>query len=271
METTGVYPTTLDEWVFAGRNQLYGAYVLRRTYRRNAQKATLLGIVLTTVGLTVPTLYARFAPAEPEQHVALYMTNVAIPPATKPEVELPKPPPKSEPLVRPSTKFLPLEIQPDEKVEEVELPPTQDQLAQAPAGQETVLGSPDAIIEIAEATETAPPAVVTVEPAPEDPLLIVEQQPEFPGGLAAFNKFLRSHLRYPTQAAKAGISGKVFLSFVVGTDGRITQLEVSKGLGFGCDEESIRVAKLMPNWKPGRQSGRAVPVRFTLPIYFQLE
>jgi periplasmic protein TonB len=84
-------------------------------------------------------------------------------------------------------------------------------------------------------------------------------------------KFLQKNLRYPNPASNAGVSGKVYVQFVVGQDGAISKVDILKGLGFGCDEEAERVIKLMPRWAAGKQSGRAVAVKFTLPINFQLE
>lgn len=83
--------------------------------------------------------------------------------------------------------------------------------------------------------------------------------------------FLGKNLTYPRSAASAGVGGKVFVSFVVNTDGSLTDIQVLKGIGFGCDEEAVRVINKMPHWKPGKQSGRAVRVKYNLPITFTLE
>lgn len=98
----------------------------------------------------------------------------------------------------------------------------------------------------------------------------VEQIPEFPGGLPGLADFLGANLRYPREARRANVTGRVFAAFVVGSDGMIRDVQISKGIGYGCDEEVVRVVKLMPRWKPGIQDGRAVPVRFSLPINFTL-
>ena len=100
---------------------------------------------------------------------------------------------------------------------------------------------------------------------------VVEQQPEFPGGTAALGQYLGKNLRYPAAAQRANISGRVFISFVVNTDGSIQDVQVLKGLGFGTDEEAQRVVKGMPKWRPGKQSGRPVRVKYNLPINFTLE
>ena len=96
-------------------------------------------------------------------------------------------------------------------------------------------------------------------------------QPEFVGGMDAFRTFLIKNLRYPNAAQSSNVQGKVYLNFTVETDGSLSNITVLRGIGFGCDEEALRVMKLMPKWKPGKQSGRAVRVKFNMPIVFALE
>lgn len=105
-----------------------------------------------------------------------------------------------------------------------------------------------------------------------DPIFtVVEKQPEFPGGMRAFQDYLRTNVRYPAAANSANITGRVFVSLIVRNDGRITDVGVLKGLGYGCDEEAIRVISTMPNWKPGSQSGRAVNVKYNLVVPFGVD
>ena len=101
--------------------------------------------------------------------------------------------------------------------------------------------------------------------------LRVEDPPKFVGGEDSLRNFIKRHLKYPEEARKEQISGKVELQFIVEKDGTITNEEVIWALGKGCDEEALRVMKLMPKWKPGKQSGRAVRVKFIMPIVFALE
>jgi periplasmic protein TonB len=99
---------------------------------------------------------------------------------------------------------------------------------------------------------------------------VVEDQPEFPGGETARQQFLSDNLRYPQMAREAGIQGTVFVTFVVEIDGSVTDVRIVRGIGGGCDEEAIRVVKMMPNWEPGRQRGQPVRVQFVMPIRFRL-
>lgn len=98
----------------------------------------------------------------------------------------------------------------------------------------------------------------------------VEQMPEYPGGTVSMQAYIRQTLKYPEAAQKKGISGKVYIKFVVDIDGTITDAYVLKGIGEGCDEEALRVVNAMPKWKPGKQNGRPVRVLFTLPVNFKL-
>jgi periplasmic protein TonB len=98
----------------------------------------------------------------------------------------------------------------------------------------------------------------------------VEEMPEFPGGESELYSFLSKNLEYPELAQKNRIEGKIAVRFVVDIDGSISKIEIAKRIGWGCDEEAIRVLKLMPKWKPGKEKGKAVPVYFTLPIMFKL-
>lgn len=99
---------------------------------------------------------------------------------------------------------------------------------------------------------------------------LVEQMPTFPGGMPGLSQYLSSTLRYPGEAQQAKVQGTVFVGFVVNATGGITQVTVLKGIGYGCDEEAMRVIQLMPAWTPGRQDGKPVSVRYSIPIRFVL-
>lgn len=105
----------------------------------------------------------------------------------------------------------------------------------------------------------------------EEIFAFVEIMPEFPGGEDAFLRMLQKNIRYPSEAVTKNIQGTVMVEFVVEKDGSISQPRVVKGIGGGCNEESLRVIKLMPKWKPAKQNGKNVRVYFTAPIRFRLE
>ncbi|MCE7063447.1 M56 family metallopeptidase [Dyadobacter sp. CY343] len=109
------------------------------------------------------------------------------------------------------------------------------------------------------------------EKMPDKVFTVVETQPKYPGGETAMFQFLARNIKYPTAAAKANVQGKVFVSFIVTESGNVQNVSILKGIGFGCDDEAMRVVKSMPAWAPGEQSGHKVNVKVTLPINFQLE
>jgi len=101
--------------------------------------------------------------------------------------------------------------------------------------------------------------------------LVVESPPSFPGGEAARKRFLGENLKYPQMAKESGIQGKVYVTFVVEPNGSVSGIKILRGIGGGCDEEAIRVTKLMPKWIAGKQRGKPVRVQFNMPIKFTLQ
>ena len=99
----------------------------------------------------------------------------------------------------------------------------------------------------------------------------VEDMPEFPGGEKAMMDFVAKNVQYPKEAMEKEISGRVLVGFIVEKDGSISETEIVKGIGGGCDEEAVRVVKAMPKWKPGKQKGKPVRVHFMLPLTFKLQ
>ena len=100
---------------------------------------------------------------------------------------------------------------------------------------------------------------------------VVEQMPEFPGGMMAAMEFLAKNIKYPAAAQEAKIEGRVIVQFVVGKDGSISGLKVARGVSPDLDAEAMRVVSLMPKWNPGKQRGQAVSVKYTMPIMFRLQ
>jgi TonB family protein len=99
---------------------------------------------------------------------------------------------------------------------------------------------------------------------------IVEEMPQFPGGDSKRFNFFSQNLQYPQLAVENGIEGTVYVSFVVRSDGEITDVKILRGIGGGCDEEALRVISTMPRWIPGKQNGKRVAVLYTMPICFRL-
>jgi protein TonB len=104
----------------------------------------------------------------------------------------------------------------------------------------------------------------------DEPFVVVEDMPEFPGGHSALMKYLATNIVYPKQAREAGIKGTVYVTFVIEPDGSVSSVVSLRGVPGGCTEEAERVVKSMPDWEPGKQRGKAVRVRLNLPVKFNL-
>jgi len=113
------------------------------------------------------------------------------------------------------------------------------------------------------------PSTGIVEAPKAEIFTYVEQMPTFANG--DVNAYLSKNIQYPAAARENNISGRVIVNFIVSEDGSISDVTIVRGIGGGCDEEAKRVVAGMPKWKPGKQNGRPVKVRFTLPILFKLE
>jgi protein TonB len=265
---------TLDDIVFENRNKAYGAYDLRKVYRPTLTKSMLIGAIFVLAMLS-PALISLIPNKEEEQFMQeIDLMKIPPPPIDPNEPPPPPPPPIEVPKVA-TIKFLPPEVKKDEEVPEESPPPVVEELEKVAIADKTQEGDENAQEAIVAPEETAPVKeevkVVEAAPVEEQVFQVVEQNPEFPGGMAALGQYLGKNLKYPAAASRANVSGRVFLTFVVNTDGSIQDIQVLKGLGFGCDEEAQRVVKGMPKWKPGKQSGRNVRVKYNLPISFVLE
>lgn len=153
------------------------------------------------------------------------------------------PPPPEEPEVPPP---------PTDEPEEVENDEEETQMSMAPIDVE-------------------PPKVTNTPPPPPEKIVdFPEEQPSFPGGEEEMMKFIQKNIKYPEMAVQMGDQGRVYVQFVVETDGSITQVKTVRGVTTELDREAERVVKSMPKWTPGKQRGRPVRVRYTVPIYFRL-
>lgn len=113
--------------------------------------------------------------------------------------------------------------------------------------------------------------VVEEEPAEEAPFMVVEKMPEFPGGNAALMAYLTKNIKYPAVCRENNIQGRVLIQFIVNKDGSIVDPEVVKSVNPYLDKEALRVISTMPKWTPGEQRGKAVRVKFTVPVNFKLQ
>jgi protein TonB len=248
-----------DDVVFEGRNQAYGAYVLRKIYGKNILLGTILTIAIVSLLIWGPALYAMIKGAEVIEKAPprkLVYTELSAPPP----MDKPKPPPPQIqlPKLQKVIKFVPPKVVKEIVTEEV---PTIEEIKQN---------------EVAAVEVEGPTEVVFEEPVEEvvvddnQIFTVVEQQPEFQGGYESMMGFIKKNMRYPASARRMGVDGTVYVQFVVGKDGAISEVKTIRGISADCDKEAERVVKMMPPWKPGRQNGKPVFVRFVLPIRFKL-
>jgi periplasmic protein TonB len=113
-----------------------------------------------------------------------------------------------------------------------------------------------------------PPA----EPEVSDdvPVIFAEESASPKNGLQAFYKYVGENIKYPVQARRIGIEGRVYVEFIINRDGSLSDVKAVKGIGAGCDEEAVRIIQSSPTWNPGKQRGKTVRQRYTLPIIFKL-
>jgi periplasmic protein TonB len=262
-----------DEWcdcVFEGRNQDYGAYVFRKLSNKRHLNALIIASALFIVAISSPIIIKTIIPKSKETHVEVTtLANLKMEenkPKDKIIEDLPPPP-----VLKSSIKFTPPVIKADKEVNEEQLPKTQEELQQSKLSISTadVKGTDEdkgKLIGEVDANKRN----ITNEDVVK-PFVIVEQMPDFPGGTEELMKFLHKNTQYPQMARETSIQGTVYVQFVVNKDGKISAVKILRGIGGGCDEEAIRVVKSMPDWKPGKQNGVAVPVFFQLPIKFTLK
>ncbi|WP_339736905.1 TonB family protein [uncultured Sunxiuqinia sp.] len=129
----------------------------------------------------------------------------------------------------------------------------------------------DSDIDEETAIEVAPVIQEEEEADEGQVFFIVEDMPEFPGGELALRKFIANAIKYPVIAQENGIQGKVYVNFVVDTDGSITNARIARGVDSSLDKEALRVVNTLPRWKPGQQRGKPVKVSYTVPINFVLQ
>jgi protein TonB len=265
MNTTEKAPD-LNEIIFEGRNKEYGAYVLRRLYNKYISISTTSGALLFALIVSYPLITASLFPTEivetDDKHsTTVILDNIQLPidkePVTIPSSTLPK---------TPVVKFVVPEVLPDALVTTESIPTIEDLIGKNP-GLENIegnIGGVD-IIDI-----TVVENIVPEVPVKEEIFTWAEEMPKFPGGDSQRLNYFMQNLTYPEIAKRAGVEGKVILSFVVDKNGDVSDIKVLKSIGAGCDEEAVRVINSMPLWSPGKQNGKPVLTRVIIPVVFKL-
>ena len=282
MAKIDLYDPKWVEMVFAGKNKEYGAYQLRKgTSGRNIKSLLILIIAAALVGGFLAWKVIEQKQAEEQQAYMEAMELAKLQKQAKEEKKKPEPiKPKVEqkkeiPVARETQKFTAPVIKKDDLVKEENQVKQMDQLdSKVAVGAEDKEGVKDRTVEavrndIAVAAPPPPPA-----PKPEvanKVFDVVEEMPSFPGGQGALMAFLSSNIKYPVVAQENGVQGRVIVGFVVEKDGSITDVKVMRSVDPSLDREAQRVVKAMPKWKPGKQNGSAVRVKYTVPVVFRLQ
>jgi protein TonB len=260
---TTVSQQSWEDIVFENRNKDYGAYYNRKSYSKSVVMAAGITFLVLIFVLAFPMLKELFSSDDVVDDRKLNTTTISLdqPPPISPN-QPPPPDVRIPPPVKTIIKFLPPKVTDKEVVEEEEMP-TIEEIKQNETGTENIEGTGEVIFE--EPVEEA---------KGEDPnkvFLVVEQPPEFEGGNEAMHKFVAKNTKYPASARRMNIEGTVFVGFVIDADGKVSEAAIIKGISADCDKEALRVIQMMPKWRPGKQSGRAVRVKFVYPIKFKLD
>ena len=264
----------MNEIIFQNRNKSYGAYVIRNAYHSTLMKAcffvssgtaAIIGSIMLVNHLNGPIM----DPVDNNGQVMIYDTMMVS--MMEPEqLEQPtpeQPKPETPASAAPNTAVSTIIDEHAVETHSVDVEnPTPGQ------GNETSTGT--SLTSTETTTNTSEVNTFSISSGvgtTTSEVSFAEEMPEFKGGMKALVDFISSNLNYPAYAMEAGKEGTVYVSFVVDELGFVSGAKIYKGIGFGCDEEAIRVVNKMPKWeKPGKNGGHAVRVRFNLPISFKL-
>ena len=283
MAKIDLYDPKWVDMVFAGKNKEYGAYQLRKgTSGRNIKSLLILVIAAALVGGFLAWKVIEQKQAEEQQAYMEAMELAKLQKQAekekkKPEKVQPKVEMKKEiPVARETQKFTAPVIKKDELVKEENQVKQMDQLdAKVAVGTKDEEGVKDRNIEAVRsdiAVATPPPPPPAPKPEVSNKVFdVVEEMPSFPGGQGALMSFLNSNIKYPVVAQENGVQGRVIVGFVVERDGSITDVKIMRSVDPSLDREAQRVVKSMPKWKPGKQNGSAVRVKYTVPVVFRLQ
>ena len=282
MAKIDLYDPKWVDMVFAGKNKEYGAYQLRKgTSGRNIKSLLILVIAAALVGGFLAWKVIEQKQAEEQQAYMEAMELAKLQKQAekekkKPEKVQPKVEMKKEiPVARETQKFTAPVIKKDELVKEENQVKQMDQLdAKVAVGTKDEEGVKDRTVEAvrSDIAVAAPPPPPAPKPEVSNKVFdVVEEMPSFPGGQAALMSFLSSNIKYPVVAQDNGVQGRVIVGFVVERDGSITDVKVMRSVDPSLDREAQRVVKAMPRWKPGKQNGSAVRVKYTVPVVFRLQ
>jgi protein TonB len=259
MKTNKIGEDQFNEIVFENRNKEYGAYALRTAYKKRMTIAVSISLTVLLLAVTFPLIAGYMNKTRYVKIGGDDITIFDVPPETDAPPPPPPPPPPPEVL--------------EQKVRFTAPVVVSDSIDNNDALNQDIIGNN-------QNTPPPPEDTLVVIEKPDDikiieikppPFIVVEEMPNYPGGDEARIKFISENVVYPVIARESNTQGTVYVTFVVEADGSITEVKILRGIGSGCDEEAMRVVKMMPKWNAGRQSGKSVRVQFNLPIKFTLQ
>ena len=248
---------SLDDIVFEHRNKEYGAYVLRRKYRKYLAIAFLISLFGVSSGVAVPFIKAYM---NKDKSVVLVKETVAEMSNVKQDEDIPPPPPPPPPpaAMEQQVRYTaPVVV--DTVKEDIQLAIVDDV-------KETTSNEP--VPENIEVVKESEPVIVEEEPA----FVFVEEQATFQGGdINSFRDWVQKNLVYPPVAVENGIFGRVTVQFAVSSKGEVVDVKILRGVDPSLDKETIRVINSSPKWGAAKQGGRAVKQQFVIPVIFMLQ
>ncbi|HJU45166.1 MAG TPA: TonB family protein [Chitinophagaceae bacterium] len=275
MEANKILSADILDIVFDGRNKSYGAYDLRKTYNKRMVIALVTVASVLLLILLSYIIAQRLSPKEDK--VAMIVQDVQLeevkPEEKKEEPPPPPPPPKAEPPKIEMAKFTPPKIVKDEEVKEDEKPPEQEKLEDvkiALTNQEGIKDEGIVAPPVNDAGKGVVSAPTRVEEDWDKTFTKVEIESEYPGGQAAWARFLNKTFQYPSAASEAGIQGTIVVQFVVDKEGKVSDVQVISG-PEELRAEALRVIKKSGKWIPAIQNGHQVKSYKKQPIVFKLD
>ncbi|MBI5540355.1 MAG: energy transducer TonB [Bacteroidia bacterium] len=250
---TSVKVEKLDEIVFAHRNKEYGAYELRKKYNKTVTRALFIAFVVLIITAGTPFIMALKNSGNNKIVDETIQANLLD--VKNQEEELPPPPPPPPPPALEQQVKYTAPVVVDSVDEKVEIATTDEQ------------------VNTAVNEEVTEEVVETNQAIQEEEVInfyVIEEKPEYPGGIEAMNKWIAENVKYPEIAKENGVTGKVFIQFVIDKDGKVSNVQLLRGVDPYLDKEALRVISAMPSWTPGKQRGKTVKVSFQIPINFKL-
>jgi protein TonB len=274
MEVNKILNADILDIIFEGKNKEYGAYELRKTYNKRLLKA-IVGTAIIILVLFIGYFVSNINGGQKKQEMVVQDVQLEDIKEQKKDQPPPPPPPKVEPPKVEMAKFTPPKIVKDNEVKPEEKPPEQEKLEDTKIGAVNQEGIKDEGITAPPVSDAGKGVVEAPKKDEEDydkTFTKVEIESEFPGGSAAWLRYLNKNLRYPDDAVNNEIQGTVVVQFIVDKEGNVSDVQpISGPENGGLRDEAVRVIKRSGKWTPAVQNGRQVKSYKKQPIVFKLE